>query len=369
MTAIAAGHAGDSDWKRSADRCLAQLDLNAGTLGFVYVTDPFAAKLDTIVDYLRERTGAGDWVGTVGLGVCGSGIEYYEQPAVVALLTDIPRESYRVIGPVDTELSEIDRHQREWISHTRSMFGVVHADPHQPRTPDLVRDLAHELNQGFLVGGLTSAHSGSPQYCNKPTNGGLSGVIFAPDLSVTSGLTQGCSPLTRPHEITGSQGNILITLDDRPALDVLKEDVGELLARDLQQLGGYIFAGLPIPGSDTGDYLVRNLVGLDPERKLVAVGENLTAGESLMFCRRDSDTARADLERMLEDLAARSEQPRGGLYFSCLARGRNMFGGQSAELKLIRQRLGDLPLAGFFANGEISHDRLYGYTGVLTLFS
>ena len=100
-----------------------------------------------------------------------------------------------------------------------------------------------------------------------------------------------------------------------------------------------------------------------------AIGELLETGQPLMFCRRDPDAARQDLNRMLRDLKARcAGPPKGALYVSCLARGPNMFGPDSAELKAVQREIGDVPLVGFFGNGEISHDRLYTYTGVLTLF-
>jgi small ligand-binding sensory domain FIST len=89
----------------------------------------------------------------------------------------------------------------------------------------------------------------------------------------------------------------------------------------------------------------------------------------VMFCRRDGTSAREDLGRMLDAIAGQLDTPpKGGLYYACVGRGEHMFGRRSAELGIIRERLGDFPLAGFFCNGEISHDRLYGYTGVLTLF-
>ena len=88
-----------------------------------------------------------------------------------------------------------------------------------------------------------------------------------------------------------------------------------------------------------------------------------------MFCRRDGDSAREDMRRMLRDLSRRAGgNIRGGVYFTCLGRGRYQFGEHSEELQMIREELGDFPLTGFYANGEISHNRLYGYTGVLTLF-
>ena len=130
-----------------------------------------------------------------------------------------------------------------------------------------------------------------------------------------------------------------------------------------------MFAALPIPGSDTGDYLVRNLVGIDPANRLIAIGEMVQPGASVMFCKRDAGTAREDMERMLESMRkGLYTRPRGGIYYSCLGRGAGLFGPDSDELKLVREGLGDFPLVGFFCNGEISHNRLYGYTGVLTLF-
>jgi small ligand-binding sensory domain FIST len=143
-----------------------------------------------------------------------------------------------------------------------------------------------------------------------------------------------------------------------------------VLARDLRRAAGYIFAALPVKGSDTADYLVRNLTGIDPAHDAVAIGDYVSTGDTVMFCRRDHDSAIEDLRRMARDLKTRiGDAPiRGGLYFSCVARGPNQFGAGSKELGLIAEELGDFPLAGFFANGEISHDRLYGYTGVLTLF-
>ena len=97
------------------------------------------------------------------------------------------------------------------------------------------------------------------------------------------------------------------------------------------------------------------------------MGVNL--GQPVQFARRDGKTARDDLIRMLQDVKRRAgPSPRGALYHSCLGRGRQLFGEDSAELRIVREVLGDLPLVGFYANGEISHNRLYGYTGVLTVF-
>jgi len=170
--------------------------------------------------------------------------------------------------------------------------------------------------------------------------------------------------------VTDCRGPWIKSLDRRPALTVLKEDIGEVLARDLRKIDGFVQAALPLRDSDRADYVVRDLLGLDLQRDMVAIGEELRCGDRLMFVKRDGGTAQADLRRMLQDLLRRTEgrAVRGALYHSCIARGPHMFGPGSAELRTIEAVLGPLPLAGFFTNGEIFRNRLYTYTGVLTLF-
>ncbi|MEO8631262.1 MAG: FIST C-terminal domain-containing protein, partial [Betaproteobacteria bacterium] len=201
------------------------------------------------------------------------------------------------------------------------------------------------------------------------TEGGVSGVLFSDQVVVATRLTQGCAPVGPRHIVTDARHNILISLDGRPALDVFREDIGPEFSGNLGSVAGRIFAALPIEGSHTGDYVVRNLAGLDTTHKLVALSEAVKPGHSLMFCRRDRGTASEDLDRMLTSIqSGLYRQPKGGVYFSCLGRGASLFGENSEELRIIQDRLGEVPLVGFFCNGEISHNRLYGYTGVLTLF-
>ena len=218
------------------------------------------------------------------------------------------------------------------------------------------------------MGGLASSRGDLPQIAGRVTEGGLSGVLFASDQLVVAGLTQGCTPIGPLRRITEAEETVIKSIDDRPALEVLKEDIGELLSRDLKRIGGYIYVSFPIAAKDTGDYLVRNLVGIDQQHGWIQVAELADAGMAMSFCRRDHQSANKDLKRMLEDVSRRAgEVPRAGLYYSCIARGQHLFGPNSEEIKEIQATFGDIPLVGFFANGEISNNRLYGYTGVLTL--
>ena len=209
------------------------------------------------------------------------------------------------------------------------------------------------------MGGFSSSRSRMVQIANAVLSGGLSGAALELDTAVATRLTQGCVPFPGRFRVTACDQNIIATLDGRPALDVLRETIKNETR---------VLVGIPVAGSDTGDYMARNLVGIDPEHKLIAIGDLVETGDQILFCRRDQDAARQDLQRITEELRINVPHPRGALYFSCLARGEHMFGERGAELELIRRSLGEVPLVGFFCNGEISRDRLYGYTGVLTLF-
>ena len=375
----AAGAPGQS-WAAVAKACLEALgELPEGAnLGFVYATDVLADDLGSIVTFLRERTGITHWAGTVGLGVVANGIEYYDRPALSLLVAALPEGACRTFGPLTATpaaggFQAFTAAHGAWIDRHRPILGVVHGDPRNPAIIEIVEGLA-ATTSAFLVGGLTASEHDLPQVAGDigpcaVGDGGLSGVLFSSEQMVVTGLSQGCSPIGDEHRVTEIGGpGVVAMIDGRPALDVLCEEVGELLARDLRRIAGYIFAALPIPGSDTGDYLVRNLIGIDPGRGWLQIGAELRAGDRLKFCRRDHQTAHADLKRMLEDLRERAGgTPRGALYFSCVARGRHLFGPHAEELGLIRETFGDMPLTGFFANGEICNNRLYGYTGVLTL--
>jgi small ligand-binding sensory domain FIST len=333
----------------------------------LYATDRLADHLSDILALCRKATGIVHWVGTVGIGVCATGKEYFDEPAAAVMVGDFEADSFKVFSGV-TSSDDVKRLELK-CGGAQPAFALVHADPSTSNVAELIAKLAETVESGFLLGGLTSSRQQNLQIADRVLDGGLSGVAFSDSVTIATRLTQGCSPIGPKHAVTGAQRNILVTLDGRPALEVFLDDIGETLAQEIERIGGVVFAGLPIKGSDTGDYLVRNLVGIDPSNKLVAIGDILPPSSSVMFCRRDAETAQQDMTRMLDSIRqGLYSAPRGAVYYSCLGRGPSLFGPSSEELKMIRSALGDVPLVGFFCNGEISHNRLYGYTGVLTLF-
>ncbi len=358
MTAFRYAHAGGATWRECADACIARIGRIGAGLGFVYFTDRLVAHAESIVEALREGSGVQDWVGTVGIGILATGTEYLDEPAIAVMVAELPANAYRVFSGRSGLPRDADAY-----------FGVVHADPHTPDVAGLITDMSTKVDSGFLVGGLSSARERTVQVANDVLSGGLSGAVFASSVSVSTRLTQGCAPLPGRYRVTECDSNVIVSLDGRPALDVMNEAIGEVLARDLRRAAQFILVGLPVAGSDRGEYLVRNLIGVDAENKVIAIGDVVEPGAALIFCKRDGASARADLERMLGELKVAAPTPRGALYFSCIGRGEHLFGSRGAELGIVREALGEVPLVGFFCNGEISHDRLYGYTGVLTLFS
>jgi small ligand-binding sensory domain FIST len=396
-------HATHPDWRMALSLAVAQLDAQrdaqleapqargdaAPTLGFVYVTDHFAGDADALLDALRRRWPGVAWVGSVGVGVAASGVEYIDEPALVLMLAALPREQFRVFSGAQP-LGRCDAHA-----------ALVHADGSTPDLAELIAELAGRTDSGYLFGGLASSRGAVVQFADGAWRGGLSGVAFAREVALVSRVTQGCQPVAPARRVTAAERNVVRTLDGEPALDCLLHDLGvdprrprsalASIRATLVGLSDADAAGTARPGPFGVDTRVRHLVGIDPGERAIAVADLVEPGMQLAFCRRDVDAARRDLVRICaeirEELGADAALPlaaaggqdaaapfdptsriRGAVYVSCAGRGGPHFGGPSAELQIVRHALGDVPLAGFFAGGEIGHRHLYGYTGVLTVF-
>jgi small ligand-binding sensory domain FIST len=367
MTSFASAHAGVlsdgpitqwSGWRDLVAQCFEAFPSDARGTGLLYVTDPLAGDVPAILGFLRAQTSIEVWNGAVAPAICANGVEYFDTPAIAMMAFDLPA------GAVIPFSGTRPRSGNE--NGGGAAFAIVHANPRIPGVIDAVSETAAAAG-AYLVGGLASGATESPLI--SAYDAGLAGLLFDQDVAVATGLTQGCSPIGPTHRITAMQDELVAELDGRPAVDVLKEDVGELLARDLRRLAGYVHAALPVSGSDRADYVVRNLMGMDVPQGLIAVAELLEVGDRLMFVRRDAASAVEDMQRMLDDLKRRAgENIRGAVYHSCVARGPHQFGPGSQELSMIGETFADVPVIGFFGNGEISNDRLYTYTGILSLF-
>ena len=402
MQAFRHGHAAHRNWRTAADLLIARLGpggAQAQGLGIVYVTERLAERLGDIATLLRERFPRVDWIGASAHGVCAAGVEYTGEAALAAMICELPAGSWRVFGgshgdglgggaPAAGDVA------RDFAGAGREPGGdftaLVHAEPTTPDLAAAVSELAAQVDTGFLFGGLVGgSQPGSAQLAGQLVRATLTGASFGAPVRLLSRVTQGCAPLAREHVISQCSSQYIQRLDGQPALDVLLEDLGvaaevresrdgdEILrALPAERLSNGLMVGLAPASRDRGigfvDYTVRNVLGIDPQNRLLAIAATPQPGDRAVFCTRDRRAARADLIRICtelrEELEVESLRVLGAHYVSCVARGEHLFGAPGAELGIVSHNLGDVPLVGFFANGEIARDRIYGYTGVLTLF-
>jgi small ligand-binding sensory domain FIST len=416
-------HATHPQWRMAAGLVLAQLraqltlpdHAHNPTLALLYITDLYAPAAQDILEHLRaELPEVTDWAGTVGVGVAANNVEYFDEPAMAVMLCELPVDQYRVFSGVAPLGLTFEAHT-----------ALVHADGSTPELAELIAELAGRTDSGYLFGGLSSSRSQSVQFAvggdgfirgqglaSGVFHGGLSGVAFGESVQLVSRVTQGCLPVTKARVVTQADRNVVLELDGEPALDVLLGDLKVSLDQPQAALeamratlvglmrpteaGGAVSDGSAVSrtGNFGPDVLVRHIIGLDPNRRGVAVADQVEEGMQLAFCQRNAQAARADLIRICAEIREELEPEEmtmataqalgvseaqaaphparriaGAIYVSCSGRGGPHFGGPSAELQIVRRALGDVPLVGFFAGGEIARHHLYGYTGVLTVFT
>ena len=413
------GHATHPQWRMAAGLVLAQLRAqmalhgyaSAPTLALLYITDHYAGAAQDILDHLSgELPEITDWAGTVGVGIASNNVEYFDEPALAIMLCELPSDQYRVFSGVAPLGLGFEAHT-----------ALIHADGNTADLTELIEEMASRTGSGYLFGGLSSSRSQSVQFAvggngnirgqggaSGVFSGGLSGVAFGEGVRLVSRVTQGCQPVSKTRTVTAAENNVATELDGEPALDVMLKDLGVTLEQPQEALAVVraTLVGLVNPAdaggrnavSRTGnfgsDVIVRHIIGLDPGRRGVAVSDHLEAGMQLAFCQRNAQAARTDLTRICAEIREELEPEElavetatalsqteaesaphpargiaGAIYVSCSGRGGPHFGGASAELQIVRRALGDVPLVGFFAGGEIARHHLYGYTGILTVFT
>ena len=390
MQAFLVGHATHPDGHMALALAAAQVEARRAarqpaflpTLGLVYLTEALAPQAEALLAELQQRWPGVHWAGTVGVGVLAGGVEYMDEPALVLMLCDLPPASFRLFSG------------RQPMAASWAHSALVHADPATHDLDDLLLELAGRTGGGYLFGGLTASRTRRLHIADGVFEGGLSGVAFlahdpadpVPAPHLVSRVTQGCQPLGPTHHVTAAEGNLALTLDGRPALTTLLDELQVSLQQPQQAMVALrntlvgltddSDTALARPGQFGSDTRVRHLIGIDPARQGVAVAEHLALGQQLAFCRRDMPAARRDLVRICAEIREEVESAGGtpqrivgAVYVSCSGRGGPHFGAPSAEAQIVQHALGDVPLIGFFAAGEIARHHLYGYTGVLTVFT
>jgi len=230
-----------------------------------------------------------------------------------------------------------------------------------------------------VIGGLASAANQPGEnrllLGDDPAAQGAVGVAIGGDLRVESIVSQGCRPIGRSWVITQARHNIIQQLGGRPAMQVVQETAEALPPEDQSLLRAGLFVGRVIDEYKDrfgrGDFLIRNIIGADQNNGYIAIGDLVRAGQTIQFHVRDGRTAEEDL-RLLLAAHQLDDPPAAALLCNCNGRGTHMFREPNAETTIIRDCLGDIPLAGFFAAGEIGpiggQNFLHGFTASLAVF-
>lgn len=395
------GHATHPNWRMAAELVLSQLGApaagakapsaapatipkvtaSAEQLGFIYITEPYVPHAQAIIKMLKARTGVLDWVGCSATAIAANHAEYLDEPALAAMVADFPAGAARPFSGLQRPPAREEKSpQGHYLAHS----ALAHVDPETHDIPELLTDMGLKLHSGLVFGGIASGREQTTEIANAIFSGGVSGAVFADSVRMITRVSQGCQALSPVRKVTAAEGHFLLELDKQPALEQLIADLGGGGGGFInEKYLGRLSQGLFIAQVDSastgmghGDYLVRNVVGIDPARRSLAVGLQLEEGDSIFFCSRDAEIARADLIRVCTEIRDEMESVhaltgakiKGAIFVSCVGRGANLFGEVGAEVKLIQQQLGDVPLIGFYASGEAARSRLYTHSAVLTVF-
>ncbi len=355
-------------------------------LCLVFVSSEFLTGYETILPRLQAELRARVIIGCSGGGIVGRGEEVEHQPALTitaALLPDVTLTPFRL---ADSTMPGLDVSPREWHNLVGVPPGdqphfILLADPFSIRTENFIMGLDYAYPKSVKVGGLASGATQPGEnalflnsVCYRP---GAVGLALSGNIALDALVAQGCRPIGKPLRVSKCDRNILMELEGEPPLKVLRELYTQLEPRDQNLLQSALFLGLvmdPMKSHFTqGDFLIRNIVGLDPDKGILAVGALLRQGQLVQFHLRDAHTSAEDLEQLLTSYQSRPGRNHiaGALLFSCLGRGEYLYGKTSHDTKLFQDKLGQIPIGGFFCNGEIGPvggtTYLHGYTSCFAM--
>jgi len=368
-------------------RLRAQLRGATPDLALVFVGMHHAAAYDRVPERLATACAPTVLVGCSAGGVIGGGREVEQRPGLSVTAAVLPGVEVAAFHLGSAQLPALADDGAAW---ERLLAVPAAAQPQfillpEPFSFDAERLLAgldrwYPTSQkiGGVASGAREAGRNALFLHNEVHRTGLVGVALSGNVEVDTVVAQGCRPIGVPMFVTRAQGNLLWELDGRPAVEVLRELYARLPRADQDLARHSLFLGIVM--SDTqeeyrhGDFLIRNLMGMDPERGILAVGALLRENSVVQFHLRDAATSAADIEQLLTAYAARPGATRaaGALLFSCLGRGIHLYGRADHDTDVFRDHLGEVPLGGFFCNGEIGpvHGAtfLHGYTSAFGLF-
>ena len=365
-----------------------QLEDHPPHLLLLFSSPAFTGDSRAILDTLRAELPATVVIGCSAAGVIGGGVEVEQTPALALTAAYLPNVKLLPIYTDTTNLPDDDAPPRAWreaigIPENRTPHLLLLADPFSACVAELVRGLDFILPDRHIIGGLASGArepGGNVLYLNDQIfDEGVVAVGLEGDLRVDTIVAQGCRPIGNRLRITACEANVIHAIDGQSPIEYLQGLAPGLNEYDRHLLQTALFIGVQMdalqgdPGH--GDYLIRNIMGVDKRNGGLIVAEVLHEGQTVQFHLRDKLSSAHDLESML-NRAARDgvfDDSRGALLFSCLGRGEHLYGRPNHDSELLHKKAGELPVGGFFCNGEIGpvagSTYIHGYTSAFGIFS
>ena len=378
--------------KDAIDECVAHIKADLGgeapDLAVMFASAHHSPDFDDMPALLGERLGASVLVGCSGGGVIGGGKEVEDRTGFALTAATLPGVTVQPFHVQDGDLPSLDADPGAWerLVHSegeRQTDFVMMSDPFTLRTDDLIAGLDYAFPGRVKVGGLASGSNsagGNALFLNGQVHrSGAVGVALRGALQVKTVVAQGCRPIGEPAVITQCKQNMMLEIEGRKPLEVLQEMFNAADERDRGLINRALHVGIVMdPLMEEfrpGDFLMRNVMGIQQETGGIAVGEMLREGQVIQFHVRDGKAAEEDLQALLRQYTSEREGSRGegALLFSCLGRGQHMFGRPDHDTDIFRDEVGALPLGGFFCNGEIGpvgpNTFLHGFTSSFAIFS
>jgi small ligand-binding sensory domain FIST len=379
-----------ADWMEAVEgltrEARARLPNGRADLVLLFLHPRFAPHAQSLAEQLRINLAARHLVGCTGAGIIGGSIEVENLPAISLLAAELPDVDVAPFRVTQEEMDETNEpsfwHYQLEVPPARNPNLLLFADPFSIPSIPLVQALSEAYPNAPLIGGLASGAQ-QPGENRLLLDGdvfedGAIGVALSGRIALRTVVSQGCRPIGEPFTVTRAEKNIVFELGGRPPLAVLQTMLPSLPLGDQQLARTSLLIGRVIneykEDFHRGDFLVRTLIGHDPQSGAVAVGDLMRTGQTVQFQVRDGKSADEDMRALLakESLLPDAAKVRGAVLFSCLGRGEGMYGTRSHDIKMLHEYFGTLPTTGFFCNGEIGpvggRAFVHGFTSVVGLF-
>lgn len=355
------------------------LRLEIGTnasLGFLYLTQEWYPNLEDTLELIRLHAHVPQLVGCSAWGVIGCRREIEHQPSLSLTLLSLPSDSFSVVEISEAQIEEATGskfwHTVTDVDANAATAWVVLANPTFVGIESWLNSWSAAYPSAQILGGLASSTTEEiflfkdGAICNSP----VLAVAFKPSLVMRSLVSQGCRPIGEPSPITKVQENVILELGNLPAYKCLESAFLSVPVEQRHAVRNNLFLGLAtseyIEEFKQGDFLIRNILGADPQTGALAVAAHPRVGQTVQFQLRDSRSAHEDLVLAAERVKRELSAPIAILLFSCAGRGKGLFGTSDHDAETLANIVGNLPLAGFFCNGEIGPVGgkifLHGYT-------